>query len=408
MIEPKMPSNERERMKALRSLNLGKQAEQKYDQITKLAAYICETPISLISLIGKDKNWYKSKVGIEIAETPRKYSHCGHAILDPKRFMEIPDTRKDKRFKDNPFTLAKEPIIFYSGVPLIDKKGHALGTLCVLDKKPRELNNQQKQALQYLANQVTFLFELKKQNNYLKKVEKDLLTRNEELKNFAGVVSHDMKMPLANIVLTVDVIKKKYAQNLPEQAIHYLNNLKNSSFSLNDYISGILDHYESDKLFSKSHHKWFGLNDLLEKIVDLLNITEHCKINFPEKNKELHSNEIALEQILLNLINNSLKYNDKKETVIDISCEEENSFYVFEVKDNGIGIPKNKKEEVFKLFSTATDKDKNGVKGNGIGLSTVKKLIENLGGTVSIDSELGVGTHIHFTVKKPKGRRKTK
>lgn len=400
MVEPQFPSNEKSRIKALRSLNLDDESEQEYDQITKLAAYICKTPISFISLIGKKENWFKSTVGINISVNPRKYSFCGHTILNPQDGMEIPDTRKDERFKDNPFTLAPEPVIFYSGVPLIDQKGHALGTLCVVDKIPRQLDEQQKTALRYLANQVSNLFELRSRNNHLEKVEKDLRVRNEELKNFAGIVSHDIKMPLANIILTVDLVKKKYAENLPESAVRYLDNLKNSSFSLNDYISGILKHYESDELFSKSQQKWFELNAILENIVDLLNITDNCQINFPKKHREIYSNKIALEQILLNLINNSLKYNDKKEIIIDIKCKEDADFYYFKVKDNGIGIPKDKQDEIFKLFSTVSETDRNGVKGNGIGLSTVKKLVENLGGTIKVSSKIGMCTCFKFTVKK--------
>lgn len=401
MIEPGFPSNEKNRRKALKNLNLGRLPEKEYDQITKLAAYICQTPISFISLVGKKENWFKSKVGIDIPGTPRKYSHCGHAILEPGKIMEVKDARKDERFRDNPFTLAADPVIFYSGVPLIDKTGHAMGTLCVIDNVPRQLDEKQRDALQYLANQVINLFELRSRNNYLQKVEKDLRERNTELKNFAGIVTHDMKMPLANITLTIDLIKAKYAKDLPKEAITYLDGLKNSSFSLSDYISGILEHYESDQLFSEAQLERFELHELLEDIVDLLYITDNCQINFPKKHIEVHGNKIAIEQILLNLVNNSLKYNNKDEIIIDIKCKEDDEFYYFKVKDNGIGIPKEKQEHIFQLFSTAAEMDRNGKKGNGIGLSTVKKLVENLNGTIKISSKPGVGTNFKFTVKKP-------
>lgn len=401
MIEPAFPLNEKSRTRALRNLDLIKDLpEQEYDQITKLAAYICRTPISLISLIGKKENWFKSKVGTDLSASSRKYSLCGHAILNGKKLMEISDTRKDERFKDNPFTLAPDPVIFYSGVPLVDKEGHALGTLCVIDNVPRQLDEQQKEALQSLANQVTNLFELRGKNNRLRKVQKDLRERNEELKNFAGVLSHDMKMPLANIALTIDLIKGKFSKSLPADAVQYLNTLKNSSFSLSDYISGILEHYESDQLFDDAHKERFDLHELLEDIVDLLNITEDCQINFPKKHIEVHGNKIALKQVLLNLINNSLKYNDKKEIIIDIKCKEDDDFYYFKVKDNGIGIPKEKQDGIFQLFSTIAEMDRHGKKGNGVGLSTVKKLVKNLHGTIKVSSKLGQGSNFKFTMKK--------
>ncbi|HET8839673.1 MAG TPA: GAF domain-containing sensor histidine kinase [Flavobacteriaceae bacterium] len=402
MIEPKKPANESERLLALQKLNLlGSVSEREYDEITKLAAYICKAPISLISIIGEKDNWFKSKFGTEMSGSPRKYSHCGHAILDPGSIMEVPDARQDERFKDNPYTLAPEPVIFYTGIPLLNKSGHALGTLCVIDHVPRQLDDQQKTALKYLAHQVTNLFEQRSRNFRLKKIQKELKERNEQLKNFAAVVSHDMKMPLANIIVTIDLLKAKYGNDLNEQMMEYLEHLKSSAFSLSDYVSGILTHYESDNLSNEGIPEQFDLNDLLEEIVDMVHITDDCVINFPKKNKELHCNKIALEQILLNLINNSAKYNDKKTIVIDIKCKDDGGFYNFKVRDNGIGIPKDKQTEIFQLFSTVAHADRNGKKGNGIGLSTVKKLVENLGGNIKVSSNEGEGTTFKFSIKKP-------
>ncbi|HET7361305.1 MAG TPA: GAF domain-containing sensor histidine kinase [Salinimicrobium sp.] len=401
MIPPLEPENEAHRIKALHNLAiLDSHPEQEYDELTKLAAYICQTPVSLISLIGEEQNWFKSKVGTEISGSPREYSHCAHAILEPDMVMEIEDTRKDVRFADNPFTLAAEPVIFYSGVPLLNKKGLALGTLCVIDNIPRKLNDEQKNALKTLAKQVSLLFELRERNQYLKKVQTGLKERNGLLKNFAAAVSHDMKMPLANIILTIDILKSKYGKKLDKKGEEYLQNLKQVSFALSDYISAILDHYESDTIASESNHEKFHIHDLLEGILDLLNITENAQINFPESNLELLCNKIALEQIFLNLINNSLKYNDKNEIIIDITCSEDPVFYQFEITDNGIGIPPEKQEEIFELFSTAAEADRKGKKGNGIGLSTVKKLVLNLGGDIEVSSEVGKGARFTFKVKK--------
>ena len=399
MVEPASPSNEVSRLKSLKNLSLiGSFPEREYDEITKLAAYICQSSVSVISIVGEKDNWFKSKIGTEISGHPRKYSICGHAILDPLNIMEVPDAREDERFKDNPFTIAPEPIIFYAGVPLLDKSGHALGTLCVIDNVPRKLDEKQKTALKYLGNQITNLFEQRKRNKYLQKVQKELKEQNEQLKSFAGVVSHDMKMPLANIIVTIDLVKAKYGKEMPIQVLDYLNGLKNSAFSLSDYVSSILAHYESDGLSSEPEQ--FHLHDLLEDIIDMLHITDDCSINFPKKNKELYCNKIALEQILLNLINNSLKYNDKEEIRIDLKSREDVDFYHFKVKDNGIGIPKDKRNSIFHLFSTVAETDRSGKKGNGIGLSTVKKLVENQGGNIQVTSKVGESTTFKFSIKK--------
>lgn len=406
MIEPAFPINENQRLAALDQLDiLNSIPEKDYDEITKLAAYICQTPVSLISLVGAEENWFKSKVGTDLRYGERKYSHCGHAILDPGSIMEVPDARKDKRFKNNPYTLAEEPILFYSGAPIVDNYGHALGTLCVLDHVPRKLNSDQRNALQFLAGQISNLFELRTRNNNLKKVQKELREQNELLKNFANVISHDMKMPLANIIVTIDFLKAKYGKNLNGHILELLNNIKDSSFSLSDYVSGILEHYESNSLGSEaSHEQQFDLHDLLEDIIDFLNITDDCEINFPDENTELTCNKIVLNQILLNLINNSLKYNDKEKIIINITFKESNDFYHFKIADNGIGIPEDKQKSIFTLFSTAAETDRSGKKGNGIGLSTVKKLIGNQGGTIEVSSKVHEGATFDFTIKKPTGQ----
>ncbi len=400
MILAKLPLTEKTRLSALKDLKLfNTEPEQNYDNITKLASFICKMPVSLITLIGKKKQWFKSKVGTELCEAPKDISHCSHAMLLPDELMEIKDTRKDPRFADNPYTTdATTPIIFYAGMPLKAHNGEVLGTLCVMDTKPNSLDDEQKEALKALAKQVENLFELQRKNLHLEKTRQKLKTRNGQLKDFAGTVSHDMKMPLANIVMTVDLLKKKYDGKLDEKGLEYLNYLKQSSFKLSSYVTGILEHYESDTL-SESLNEDFDIHDLLEQIIELLNINYKCVINLPEKNRILNCNRAALQQIFLNLLSNSLKYNSNEEIIIDVTCSKDDKFYHFSITDNGIGIPKDKQEEIFKLFTVLVETDRSGNRGNGIGLSTVKKLIDTLGGNISVNSEINKGTTFNFSIK---------
>lgn len=405
MIKPTLPLNESERQLALDTLRLKDAPEPEYDQIAELVAHICDKPIALITLIDKDKQWFKAKVGIDVQENTRDLSICGHALNDPYDILEIPDTRLDSRFQDNPVVSNdKEPIIFYAGVPLTNKDGLPLGTICVIDGKPGQLSNEQRKYLNYLANQVVQLFELRLKNNELENSEKELQKHNSSLKEFAGKVSHDLKMPLANITLTIDLMKSKYRDKLNEQALEYLDYLKQSSFTMNDYISGMLVYYQTDVMANEDQEKKeFDIHDLLEDIVDLLNIQDDIEINLPDKNIDLYCNKMALEQIFLNLVGNSLKYSDKdRNTVIDICCDEFKKHYSFQVKDNGVGIPEEKLSQIFELFSTATEKDRYGKKGNGIGLSTVQKLVKKLGGEIEVFSETGKGTTFKFTILKKK------
>lgn len=399
MIAPQFPVDEEQRLAAVRSYNmLDTLPEKDFDNITELTASICNVPISLVTLIDADRNFLKSHYGVPFNESPRNTSFCGHAILDESNIFIVEDARKDPRFKNNP--LVKDiNAIFYAGVRLINSEGYPLGTLCVFDLKPRTLTKSQKKALIAMAYQVVNLFEARKRNRILMAVQLELEEKNEELKNFAGIVSHDMKMPLANMIITSDMLRSKYGAFLDDQGKEYLDYIKQSSFTLSEYITGLLEHYESDKTASMTEEV-FDSHDLLEEMIELLNINIDCEINLPEKNIEMHANRSALEQIILNLVGNSLKYNDKKRIKIDIECTEENCFYHFSITDNGMGIPKNKLKHIFDLFATTGKLDRNGKKGNGIGLSTVKKLVTKLDGEIEVFSKLGKGTTFKFNIKK--------
>ena len=398
MKYPERPADEISRLAALEELQLlNSDPEDNYDDITRLASFICNVPVSLITLIGEEKQWFKSKVGTDITEGPREISHCAHALLNPTELMEVKDTREDSRFADNPYTTADPQILFYAGMPIRSYNGKALGTLCVLDTKPNALTPEQKIALKSLARQVENLFELRRHNLKLEQTSRALKEKNNQLKDFAGTVSHDMKMPLANMILTADILKAKYSGKLDEEGKRYLDYLKQSSFKLSNYITGILEHYESDSL-SEVINEEFDIHDLLEQIIDLLNINYNCTINLPEENLIMNCNKAALEQIMLNLVGNSLKYNNKEEIIIDISCLRDESFYHFTIKDNGVGIPKDKQDMIFDLFTIVEEIDRTGNRGNGIGLSTVKKLVQSLGGEITVESEVNEGTTFKFSI----------
>lgn len=399
MIAPEFPIDEAQRLDAVHSYHLlDTLPERDFDNITALTANICDVPISLVTLLDADRNFLKSHYGIPFNESPRDISFCGHAILEEKDIFIIEDARKDPRFKDNPLVTDMNAV-FYAGVRLINTDGYPLGTLCVFDTKPRVLSKSQKKALIAMAYQVVNLFEARKKNRALLSAQKELKERNEELKNFAGVVSHDMKMPLANMIITSDMLRTKYGQHLDEQGKEYLDYIKQSSFTLSEYVTGLLEHYETDKTASLKSEP-FDSQDLLEEIIELLNINVDCEINLPEENIEMHANKVALEQIMLNLIGNSLKYNDKDKIKIDIECTEKDGFYYIKISDNGMGIPKDKLYHIFDLFVTTGTLDRNGKKGNGIGLSTVKKLVNRLNGEIEVSSTLGEGTTFMFTIKK--------
>lgn len=160
MIAPH-PANETERLVTLRGYEiLDTEPEAAFDDITLLASHICQTPIALISLVDDDRQWFKSKVGVSERETPRDIAFCSWAILERDIFL-VPDATKDERFQENPLVLLDPKIRFYAGAPLI-VNGHGIGTLCVVDREPRHLGEEQLQALRALGRQAQAQLDLRR------------------------------------------------------------------------------------------------------------------------------------------------------------------------------------------------------------------------------------------------------
>ena len=185
MIKPALPENENARLDSLKKYQvLDTIHEDEFDEITRLAAQICDSPISLISLIDEKRQWFKSNVGLEgTNETPREFAFCAHAILAPDDLLIVKDATKDQRFNDNPFVNGDPNIKFYAGAPLVNSEGFSLGTLCVIDRVSKDLDTNQINALKVLSNQVIKQLELRRKNIELNDMTSHLEIQNKELLN---------------------------------------------------------------------------------------------------------------------------------------------------------------------------------------------------------------------------------
>ncbi|MEH1817634.1 MAG: GAF domain-containing protein [Nostoc sp.] len=196
-----LPDNEAQRIETLLQYKiLDTPSEAAFDDLTRLASYICQTPIALISLIDTNRQWFKSKVGMEAVETHRDLAFCAHAILQPD-VLVVPDATNDERFATNPLVISDPSIRFYAGVPLTNPEGYALGTLCVIDYVPRELNPEQLEALRTLGHHVIKQLELRRNLASLVLVTKKGKQAQRVRKQFFKKIAAGLALASAMVVL---------------------------------------------------------------------------------------------------------------------------------------------------------------------------------------------------------------
>ena len=400
MIAPKAHEREKDRIKELDSYSImDTLSEEDYDNLTAIAAEICGTPISLVSLLDGKRQWFKSHHGVGVSETPKEIAFCAHAINDPSDIFIVQDARKDERFHDNPLVTESSQVIFYAGVPLLSDNGLPLGTLCVIDQKPKLLSQGQRASLIALSKQVMNLLRLRRNKLQLEEAFEKLEEKNQELEQFAMIAAHDLKSPLNSISAMLNIFAKEYDAVIDKNGLEILEMISRSTDKLKRLIEGLLEYSKSGGKIKGNYSK-IVLKSLVDDVVGLFSFDERNRITLKSSLKEIHTNRTAVERILINLIGNAIKYSNDELVEIEISVSEQDSFYVFNVKDNGWGINPDFIHKIFHIFETIVPRDKFGQAGNGIGLATVKKIVEALGGTISVESELGKGSNFLFTLEK--------
>lgn len=176
-----LSSFEEARLHELATLDLlDTPAEKEFEDIVELAARVCGVPISLVSLVAEDRQWFKARTGLDVPQTSRSVSFCAHALQQNDIFL-VKDAAADERFAENPLVTGDPRIRFYAGAPLVSPKGYKLGTLCIIDNKPRELNWEQAVILKTLANQVSKLIELRQKDRLVHQLQTEANRKNEAI-----------------------------------------------------------------------------------------------------------------------------------------------------------------------------------------------------------------------------------
>ncbi len=393
--------NEEARLAVLKSYNILDTAEEKdFDDLTILASAICQTPIAFIGLIDDNRQWLKSRKGIAATDNPIGLSFTKHTIAAGNGITVIEDISQDERFAEDSLLNGEKEISFYAGVPLINADGFALGSLCVIDEKKKQLTEEQTNALKIIAKQVVDKLELKKTAKELEKIHQELIDSNLFIQKFAAMAAHDIKNPMSNILLTAQLLKVRFAK-LDDKNFERLINMNiDSTKRLITLLDDMLAYSRSPELLLTQKQS-VNSSELLLLAVSLVQLPDHITISLPAENYLMHVATVALQQILINLLTNAIRYNDKEQGVIQIRLKDDAACYYFEVEDNGIGIAAEHHQKIFNNSFTLKITDQYGKKGSGIGLSTVKELVKAIKGTITLRSTLGQGTTFSFSV--PKG-----
>ena len=388
-----VPAFERERQKALNDYYiLDTLPEGGFDDITAIASMVCDTPVALVSLIDMSRQWFKSHHGLDINETSRDHSFCAHAINTPDEVFIVNDLSKDERFLDNPFVIGEPHALFYAAIPLVNPEGHVLGTLCVMDHKPRALNDKQISALRSLGRQVVAQMELRRKSKQLRLKQADLNMAYADLEQIAFLASHDLKSPLNNIISLADLVKTEFGTVAGEECNEYLQYLSEAAYHLSDMVSGILSFSRAAKMATATKEA-VNIEELVAEVKGLIDVPANTSVNFLNRSGTLLSCREALKQILFHLLKNAVEYGDKPWNEIDVKCSSDKNGYMLEVRDNGEGISEADKEHAVTLFKRLRGREKSGAH-MGVGLAIVKRLVEKLSGQLSIRSVPGGGTAV--------------
>lgn len=393
------PSNEIERLEALITYDiLDSDSEDEYDNIARIAAHICDVPVAIVSFIDKDRKWHKAKVGVTSAEMKRDIAVCSHTIVADNDTMVVEDTRNDERFRDSPVLQGNSPVIFYAGVKLRNFEGFVLGTLCVVDHKPRKVSEQQEEMLRALGNQVMQLLEHRRNTQLLRKIKDIQRKQHQELEEFTHTVIHDINSPMANIVGLADLLESeiKGEQELSQEiAEQYVGLIKRTGLNIKLFMTELLDYYRADSLSSIPAEK-INFRDWIGDLIQMLDPHHKYRILLPEQDETIHVRKVALRHVFSNLIQNAIKHNPIEDLEIRLGFKDKGSYYEFYVADNGHGIAPEDQEKLFDPLITLNNK----TAGTGLGLAIVKKILEKEQGEIHVSSDQPSGTTFTFVIKK--------
>jgi signal transduction histidine kinase len=358
--------------------------EEEFDHLVKLASRICNAPISLISLLDAERQWFKARVGMDEPETPRDISFCSHGILNGNIFI-VPDATNDARFTNNPLVTGSKGIRFYAGVPLTSQAGNNLGMLCVIDTVPRNLNHEQQEALMVIGKQVVKQMELRLKNQELERI-------TETQRRMISIIAHDVRSPLASIVSLFQLYQNKMID--PDRFNNFLNVSSMQLHSTMALLENLVEWGNIQLQPAPLLPDMFSLKEAVEKVFTEItvqaNMKENRLVNQVHASVKLDMDENTLRFILRNLLTNASKFTEKGSITVD--GFNFGKKVVIRVTDTGIGMPVRMSERLFLNKEKYSRRGTQNESGSGLGLVLIKEFVEKASGSIQVQSTEGQGT----------------
>ncbi len=372
-----------QRLRALRDYRvLDTVPEDAFDNITRLASQIFHTPIALVSLVDEGRQWFKSRVGLDATETPREVAFCDHAIRQEEPLL-VRDALNDPRFATNPLVTGVLGVRFYCGVPVRSPEGHGLGTLCLLDRVPREMTTMQVQALKGLAHQVELELEIRRRVIILEEglgVQREQQRAKELL---ASMLVHDLRAPLTTVTLTAS-----YLAQLHPESDQAFQDLLGEAERMRRMLTDVLDICLAEVHALRLRRLAFSLVPVVRKAAHRLERLAQQRgqklvLELPDGANPIDADPDLIDRVLTNLIGNAIQHAPAEMPITIAVAERAGGGVRVEIRDLGQSIPEGSREAVFAPFEQLGDGGGR-ARGYGLGLAFCRMVVEAHGGTVGV------------------------
>lgn len=393
-----IPTNEPERLEDLLSLNvLDTPINHQLEIITQVASRTFGVPIALVSLVDAERQWFKAKWGLDATETPREQAFCAYAILN-RETMVVQDATEDERFASNPLVTGDPSIRFYAGAPLITQNGHLIGTLCVVDTKPRLATVDEIATLQQLAALAVGILQNESKHAQLQAQSQLATARDTNPKLLLSSLAHELRTPLGHIMGFSELMQTELADDdLGIRHKGFLDIVRQSGEHLCRLIDNLI-RFEQSTFTDCLSLEPIELNGKIEQVVQSFSGAVAAKSQSltyaaTEPSISVLADHTSLRQILTNLISNASKYTPENGNITLVTSVDANdNLCRIEIRDDGPGMPQDVLMGLGKPFVRGAKSTKSETEGFGLGLHITKRLCEAMDGSLAFSPIFAGGT----------------